>query len=125
MNDFQYFRSGPKETDGQLEIRLTINEKTGIKTVEEYYRDHRHHRDGAPAYIVRDAETGIVTREYWCKDGKHHREDGPAIIWRDAQSGAVTDELWYVNGGKTAPRAAQRPTFDAQSRFQVMSPCTT
>jgi hypothetical protein len=46
MNDIEYFRNGPKESDGQLEIRLKINEKTGITTVEEYYRDHRHHRDG-------------------------------------------------------------------------------
>jgi hypothetical protein len=125
MNDFAYFRNGPKESDGQLEIRLKINEKTGITTVEEYYRDHRHHRDGAPAYVVRDPGTGIVTREYWCRDGRHHREDGPAVIARDAQRGTVIEEHWYINGQKTAPRAAERPTFDAQSRFQVMSLRTT
>ena len=125
MNDPEYFRIGLKETDGQLEIRLKINEKTGITTVEEYYRDHRHHRDGAPAYVVRDAVTGIVTREYWCRDGRQHREDGPAVIARDAQRGTVIEEHWYINGQKTAPRAVERPTLNAQSRSQVMSLHTT
>jgi hypothetical protein len=122
MNDPEYFQNGPKETDGQLEIRLKINEKMGITTVEEYYRDHRHHRDGAPANVVRDAVTGIVIREYWCRDGRQHREDGPAVIARDAQRGTVIEEHWYINGQKTAPRAVERSTFDAQYRSQVMSP---
>jgi hypothetical protein len=73
----EYFRNGPKESDGQLEIRLKINEKTGITTVEEYYRDHRHHRDGAPACVVRDAVTGIVTREYWFRDGSTEKMARP------------------------------------------------
>jgi len=34
MNDPEYFRNGPKETDGQLEIRLKINGKTGITTLK-------------------------------------------------------------------------------------------
>ena len=125
MNDPEYFRNGPKETDEQLEFRLKINEKTGITTVEEYYRDHRHRRDGAPAYVVRDAVTDIVIGGYWCRDGRPHREDGQAVIARDAQRGTVIEEHWYINGQKTAPRAAERPTFDAQSRFQVMSLRTT
>ena len=118
MNDPEYFRIGLKETDGQLEIRLKINEKTGITTVEEYYRDHRHHRDGAPAYVVRDAVTGIVTREYWCRDGRQHREDGPAVIARDAQRGTVIEEHWYIDGQKTAPRAVGRPT-DVRCAIQI------
>src|SRR6516162_1722561 len=118
-NDPEYFRIGPKETDGQLEIRLKINEKTGITTVEEYYRDHRHHRDGAPAYVVRDAVTGIVTREYWCRDDRQHREDGPAVIARDAQRGTVIEEHWYINGQKTASRAVKRTDVRCAIQIQV------
>jgi hypothetical protein len=125
MNDFEYFRNAPKGADRELEIRIKINEKTGITTVEEYYRDHRHHRDGAPAYIIRDAVTGIVTREYWYQDGRQHREDGPAVIARDPERGTVIEEHWYIDGGKTAPRAVERSTLDAQSRLQVVALGTT
>ena len=121
MSDLAHFRIGSEGADRELEVRLKVNEKTGVTTVEEYYREHRLHRDGAPAYIVRDPVTGIVTREYWHRDGRQHREDGPAIIWRDARSGAVTDELWFIDGRKSMDDAAERPTSDAQSGFQAMS----
>jgi hypothetical protein len=121
MNDFEYMTNGPEVTDAKLEIRCAMSERTGITTVEEYFRNNRRDRKGAPAYIVRDGVTGNVTREYWYRDGRQHREDGPAVIARDAQTGSIIEEHWYIDGRKATPRAPERPPFDAQSRFQVMS----
>ena len=37
--------------------------RTGTVTREEYFLNHKLHRDGGPAVIERDPETGIVTWE--------------------------------------------------------------
>jgi hypothetical protein len=56
------------------------------------------HREGLPAWTIRDPDTGIVTRELWFESGVAHRDDGPAEIYRDPKTGVTTQEVWIQNG---------------------------
>jgi hypothetical protein len=63
-------------------------------TVEEYYRDGKHHREDGPACIERKAD-GSTDQAYF-RDGKLDRHDGPARIIRRADRS--TYEAYYQNG---------------------------
>jgi hypothetical protein len=80
----------------------TVCDKTGIVTLEIYYRDNRRHRDPVegPALVRRSAKTGIATLETYYRDNKRHREpaEGPALVRRSAKTGDVSRAEYWVDG---------------------------
>lgn len=80
----------------------TICDKTGVVTLEIYYKDNKRHRDPAegPALVRRSARTGNVRcAEYWV-DGKLHRDpkDGPARRGIPANNRRILEEVYMFNG---------------------------
>ncbi len=93
--------------------------KADGSTVEEYYRDGKHHREDGPACIERKAD-GSTDQAYF-RDGKLDRHDGPARIIRRADGS--TYEAYYRDGkflkaeqsgpGVTVIRPGNRPSAPA------------
>lgn len=66
--------------------------------IEEWKRNDKNHRDGAPAKIMRgDPLTGKPRLESWYQNGKVHRVGGPAITQFSHIDGSVMEEQWYQN----------------------------
>ena len=61
---------------------LIRRDPRGVAFYEEWRRDGRLHREGAPAVVTRGGPMNdVVTCEEWWLEGQRHREDGPAYIW--------------------------------------------
>jgi len=65
---------------------------------ERYYWKGRLHREDGPARIVLDEETGIRISELYYRHGLYHRNptEGPAIIFRDPENGTVLTEVYKL-----------------------------
>lgn len=73
------------EADGPAMIQW--DEKTGVVTVEKYYRRSKLHRKDGPALSLYN-DDGSLCREEYYRDGRLHRDpaEGPAVIERLSES---------------------------------------
>lgn len=96
-------RLPPDTEEENYTVRIWRNTRTGVVVLEDWRKDGRHHRIGAPDFIRRDPDTQVVIEEQWDREGKGYREDGPAAIHRDPKTGRVKSSAWYIDG-KYTPR---------------------
>lgn len=63
------------------------------KGFQQWWKNGKMTRKGAPALIVRDA---FVWEEHWAEDGKLHCVDGPAVVKRCPRSGEIKSAHFWL-----------------------------
>lgn len=109
-----------RHRDNNLPAETIIDADTGVKTLEEFYRNgHLHRDDGGPAEIHRDPATGNVTLLAYRFEGALHRDNQmPALQEFDPVSGLLTNQEFYRHG---QPEESQKQcTFEGLSDGQQM-----